>query len=208
MRAKKVQPRQQLIIIASAGVLFLVSAALASAHTLKGLEKQVFDFIYGWPNGLKPALWTITQLGSIWTFIAASLIFVWQQKKHLAAKLIICGLSSYLLTSVLKGLIDRPRPELLLPGVVTREIMAPGMGFPSGHTAAITVAALIIAPYLKKKYRWLAYLAIAMVAISRIYLGVHAPLDVVGGFALGVIIVKSYELLALKLKLEKVDQRD
>jgi len=207
MRFKIVKPKRHLLIIGLSLVVFSISALLASSRRLAGAEKSIFDFIYGWPDVLKPVFWLITQLGSLWMFIAAVLVYFWQQKKHLAVKLVICGTASHFLVQALKVLIDRPRPELLLGGVFPGESMVAGLGFPSGHTAGITIIALVIAPYLKKRYRWLAYLAILAVATSRIYLGVHSPLDVVGGFAIGVILVKFYELIVLKLRVEKIHKR-
>jgi len=44
---------------------------------------------------------------------------------------------------------------------------------------------LTLIGYLPRRYRWVVPSAIIGVAISRIYLGVHAPLDIIGGFAIG-----------------------
>lgn len=207
MRLKTVKPKKQLLIISLSLVVFILCALLAASYKLVGPEKSIFYFIYGWPEPLLPIFWFITQWGGLWVFLAAVLVFFGQRKKHLAAKLAICGTASHFLVQILKALIERPRPEFLLGDVVPKDSMVAGLGFPSGHTAGITIIALVIAPYLKKKYRWMVYLAILAVAISRIYLGVHTPLDVIGGFFLGIIIVKGYELILLMLKLEKTKRQ-
>jgi membrane-associated phospholipid phosphatase len=69
------------------------------------------------------------------------------------------------------------------------------MGFPSWHAAAITVIMLTLLPYLRGKWRLAVPLLIAAVCISRLYLGVHIPLDIVGGVALGTAIVASIRIL-------------
>lgn len=105
----------------------------------------------------------------------------------------------FVLTQLLKVLVARPRPYLAMADVVQREKLISGYGFPSTHTAMVTVMALLLAIWLPHKWRWLVVLWIVLVGISRVYLGVHAPLDVVGGFAAGVLVVSTSLLLHGKL---------
>lgn len=89
----------------------------------------------------------------------------------------------------LKVVFDRPRPEQLVDSAVTRTAES-WPGFPSGHAMLITVIMLTLLPYLPRFWRWIFVPAmIAAVALSRIYLGEHMPLDVVGGIAIGAMVV-------------------
>jgi len=75
-----------------------------------------------------------------------------------------------------------------------------GMGFPSGHATVITVIMLSLIPYLRNKWRWFPPLAIVLVCLSRLYLGVHFPLDIVGGVALGTAAVAFVRILPQSLR--------
>ena len=169
-------------------VIFALSASFAHAHTITGLEKQLFDFIYGWPDGLRPVFLAITQLGSAWMIIILPLVAWANRQRGLATRLFINGFVTFILVEIIKEMVGRPRPIFLLPGVIQREAFITGLGFPSGHTALATVMAVTLLPYLPKKHRWLAVVWIIVVGVSRVYLGVHGPLDTVGGFGLGVLI--------------------
>ena len=95
-------------------------------------------------------------------------------------------------TEWIKNLVQRPRPchEPSLEGLVhTVRGHCGGMyGFVSGHAANSFGLASFTAPLLQKKwYSWSIFIWAAIVAYSRIYLGVHYPSDVVCGALLGVI---------------------
>lgn len=78
-------------------------------------------------------------------------------------------------------LVQRPRPDIV-PRLI--EGTASGYGFPSGHTTiAFVLAAVLAGQY--PRLRWYCYTIAALVGISRVYLGMHYPSDVVAGAVLG-----------------------
>lgn len=97
------------------------------------------------------------------------------------------GASTYLLQEVLKVVVGRPRPRLW-PWLVPASAAA----FPSGHAiAAATFYPLLawslsrVRPTLRP-WLWAAAIVLAaFIGIGRLYLGVHWPSDVLGGWALG-----------------------
>jgi membrane-associated phospholipid phosphatase len=127
----------------------------------------------------------LTQLGSASAVLGAVLISYLGGFRQLAWRFLLTGYTAYMLVVLAKLIINRPRPFVLLSGIHERELLVSGNGFPSGHTAVATALALTIAPHLPRHWRWLPLAWIVSVALSRIYLGVHAPLDIVGGFGIG-----------------------
>jgi undecaprenyl-diphosphatase len=60
--------------------------------------------------------------------------------------------------------------------------------FVSGHVVLVTGLAWVVTPYLRGRWRIAPGIVVAIVAFARLYLGAHAPLDVLGGLGLGVAI--------------------
>jgi len=91
------------------------------------------------------------------------------------------------LSQVVKSFGDRPRPPLLLHDV--RLVVKPLFvhSFPSGHTTTAFAAAIVWAAFFPR-WRWVFFAIAALVGLSRVYVGVHFPFDVVGGALLGTLI--------------------
>jgi undecaprenyl-diphosphatase len=86
---------------------------------------------------------------------------------------------------IIKQSTTRQRPFRAHPGIVNLVVPQDEYSFPSGHTAAATVAAFLFSialPVLTPLF----FLFAVLIGISRIYLGVHYPSDVLMGFTLGV----------------------
>lgn len=145
------------------------------------------------PRWLEEAVRDITALGGFTllsvTLVAATLLLVFHERRRealvFAATVILAQVSS----EVLKAIYDRDRPSL-----VTHGSHAYSQSFPSGHSVMaaatfFTLATVLASLESKKRTKALIYgLAITFVVsvgISRVYLGVHWPTDVLGGWALG-----------------------
>ncbi len=90
-----------------------------------------------------------------------------------------------LLVTLLKDLFDRARPPIADPGLNPIGIVPDSASFPSGHSATAFAAAVAVALVYPRLGRPLLALAV-VIAVSRVYLGVHYVLDVAAGTLLGI----------------------
>ncbi len=135
----------------------------------------------------------VTALGGVGVltfFTIAVAGFLWLQRKQGMTVFLIASIGSGVaLSSLAKSLFDRPRPDLVPHGSYVYTA-----SFPSGHSlmAAVTyltVAILVARSFLQRRTKiYVMALAVVMtlsVGLSRIYLGVHWPTDVIAGWAAG-----------------------
>ena len=97
------------------------------------------------------------------------------------------GILAYLIDNVVKRVVDRGRPPAYLSEVLFHGYPTDprGTGFPSSHTA-VTVAVVVGAwPWLNRPWRVGGVASVAAIALHRMYVGAHFPLDILGGVAVG-----------------------
>lgn len=144
----------------------------------------------GWLNGIMLA---ITHLGSEIIFLAVALIFFWCVDKTRGYYLMSVGFVGTILNQFLKLFCRIPRPWVQDPQFTIVEQAragADGYSFPSGHTQSAVGTYGSIA-YTSRK-RWVQVLCVAiaaLVAFSRMYLGVHTPMDVGVSVVIGVVLI-------------------
>lgn len=112
----------------------------------------------------------------------------WCHDKKYAARIFILFLISGWSNTVLKDLINHPRPYNLNPSVKIGNTTGPGI--PSGHAQQSLVVWAALALWRKNRlFTFCAVLFILLIALSRIYLGVHFPTDILGGWLIGSVII-------------------
>ncbi len=178
----KLSPTSQLIV---AVIIFTISVLASRYDEMVAWEIEVFNFIYKLPDFVLPFFFLVTQLGSIYFFAILLILFLAKKKFSVVVRLLMTGLMAYLASGFAKDIWGRIRPNEFLPDVINRDYIVWGPGFPSGHVALATALALVVNDLLPKQLRWLTWFFIISVGLSRMYLGIHAPLDIVGGFAIG-----------------------
>jgi len=189
-------------IVALLGSLGLLigSALVASDHQLHGVELTFFHAINNWPDRLYyPFLAASIVSESLWIAVAVVIVTFVAKLYRLAWQVAAATVAGYGTTFIIRHFVARPRPPQLLTDVHAR-VHDTALGFPSGHAMISTVIVLLLWSYLPRGWRWLTLLIIPAMALSRVYLGTHAPLDVVGGFAIGLGVVAVMRLLPLRLR--------
>lgn len=174
-----------------------VAAVAAWAFPVWPGDEELLKAVQGWRSPTLTAIFkTVTLLGwypvaAVVTLAAVVGMLLWRRLAD-AALVGFCSTAA-LGSHLLKDLIGRPRPDYAII-----ESAPQSMGFPSGHaTFAILLGGALI--YLawrrveNRRLRWglcaiLAALILA-VGLSRIYLGVHWPSDVMGGYLYGALML-------------------
>ena len=118
-----------------------------------------------------------------------------------AAAAVAAGLA-WALVHVAKAIADRPRPYEVVAGAVLRQQPAHGTSFPSSHTAITVAVVIALMPFLPRALAAVAIAYAVLVGWSRVYLGVHYPLDILAGAGIGMA-VGGVVLLALGLLLHR-----
>jgi undecaprenyl-diphosphatase len=191
------------ILLTIAALLFLFGFVAVDVATRKpsgfdhyvifALRKSAEQPIPIGPAWLQEAARDVTSLGSIAvlliiTFAVAGYLFL-DRKPGVAWLMLIAVLGGLALNNLLKFVFARPRPEVVShpPRVFTTS-------FPSGHATLsaityLTIAALLAraypSPMLDFYFMSVAALLTVLIGLSRIYLGVHFPTDILGGWCIG-----------------------
>lgn len=147
----------------------------------------------------------ITHLGDdglLWIAMGVVLLF-FKKTRPIGFTVLLSLLLDFLIVNVtLKDLIGRPRPFVVNDAIETL-IKKPSAyrSFPSGHTAASFAAMLALYKWVPKRIGIPALVLAALVALSRLYVGVHYPTDLVGGLVIGFICsVLAYRMVTLVMK--------
>ena len=137
---------------------------------------------------LDKAVTHTTDLGSVYAVAGTAAVLAATGRKRLAADVLGAGLTAWGVGQAAKTRVKRARP-FEADGV--RRLVRPptGSSFPSGHAAVGTALATVLADRARHPAAAGLFDTLgAYVAISRVYVGVHYPTDVVGGAGLGLVI--------------------
>lgn len=168
--------------------------AVLDNETLARIDRAVESWfhVHSTPAGLA-IFEVVTRIGSLVVDVViglVALLLLYRREYPLLVTWLFANLGGKLIEYVIKNTVHRTRPQYaaeFLNGV--------SYSFPSGHTMGSTICYLMLAyiiaawPGTSSRTRWIAFVVagvvIFTVAFSRVYLGVHYPSDVAGGFAAG-----------------------
>lgn len=122
--------------------------------------------------------------GIIWIVVSLSLMTHKRARRTAVVALVAMALCYAFNDLAMKHLVNRPRPFETIPGLTVLTFRPISYSFPSGHACSSFAAAFILSKGLGRKGA-VAYILAALIAISRVYVGVHYASDVLVGAIIG-----------------------
>jgi membrane-associated phospholipid phosphatase len=151
-------------------------------------EEEIFRAVNHLPDSLYAPVWLVMQGGNFGAAPAAAAVAYATGRRSLAWRLFIGGSATWVVAKVVKRGYRRPRPNALLAWTRCRGPEESGLGYVSGHAGMAVTLGLMAYPHLSPPGRLAVLAAVPVIGLSRVYVGAHLPLDVVGGAALGMVI--------------------
>ena len=152
-------------------------------YFLEGLRNLFFDTIFS----------LITMLGEETAFMAIAIIVFWCFDKFQGYFLLLTGFLGTIINQFLKMIFRIPRPWVKDPNFTVvdgAKTEATGFSFPSGHTqTSVTLFGGVARANKQKAIRITAIAIAVLVPFSRMYLGVHTPLDVFVSIGISLVLI-------------------
>jgi undecaprenyl-diphosphatase len=151
-------------------------------HWVVAHRAEPFDTIFVW-------LTRAGTYGIVWLVLAAVAAILWR-RPSVFVLVVVAWLVAEGATDVLKAAIGRARP---VDHPLVHRLHS--HSFPSGHAATSFACAATLARFTTRGQAVALYVLAAAIAYSRVYVGVHWPLDVVAGAVLGLLIATALRML-------------
>lgn len=162
-------------------------ALLALLLLLSGGNQTLFLQLHHAGAVLPPVMWRLLSMFGEWSLVIAALLLLAQRRPSLFPSLVAAVLLGIASAILFKAAFAVPRPFLVLPAGSVRllDVLPANGAFPSGHAIAGALLAGVLAQ--GRRWWWQAGLMglVLLVCWSRIAIGVHWPLDLLVGAALG-----------------------
>jgi membrane-associated phospholipid phosphatase len=173
-------------LLAVAAIGLIATTAMAVPGRLVTGEAAIFRWANDLPRWAGVPLEGVMHLGSFAAALAVGAVALLTGRRRLAAGAVVGWALVRITSSLMKAGVGRERPPAFFADAVVRQHLPSDNGFPSSHSANAAVLAVVVAGAFPR-WRWPLAVVAGLVGLSRLYVGVHLPLDLVGGWCLGVL---------------------
>lgn len=172
--------------VAAAAIVLIASTAMARPGDLAPGEEAIFAALNGAPAWVRAPLQVVQHLGLSVVVLGIAALLAVVGRWRVAATLVVAWALARGAATLLKAWVGRGRPPDFFDDVVLRQHLPADNGFPSAHSANAAALAVVVG-WAWPRWRWPAAVVAVLVGLGRLVMGVHLPLDLVGGWALGVL---------------------
>ncbi len=138
-----------------------------------------------WMDGFWKAITHLGDAGFFWIVTAVVLLFCKRTRRAGLSASFALIIGALITNVALKNLVARIRPYEAVDGLMCIIEKQPDFSFPSGHTCASFAAAFALYKTLPRRWGIVCLILAVLISLSRLYVGVHYPGDVLGGAAAG-----------------------
>ena len=172
--------------LAVAAIGLIATTAMAAPGRLVAGEAAIFDGVNDLPRWAGLPLEGLMHLGTFVAALAVAAVAALRGRRRLAVAAAGGWALVRVTSSLMKATVGRERPPSFFADAVLRQHLPHDNGFPSSHAANAAALAVVVA-WAFPRWRWPLALVAALVGVARLYVGVHLPLDLAGGWCLGLI---------------------
>lgn len=191
------RPSIEIVAVGLLG-LVLLGGAVAGARgpVIRPAEQRAFHAVNGLPNWLYPVLWAPMQLGNLVVGTLVGLAVAWWAGDLGLGLAVIAAMAlklvaeRWLRREMSPYLAVRQRPGTSQTDAILRgaDVPSSGPSFPSGHVILVAAVGAVVWTGLPLAWLWVPWALALLVAIGRVFVGAHNPLDVVAGLGMGMIL--------------------
>ncbi len=187
-RGRVERRRSDVVALVACAVVLTVGGVVADRGVSAG-EAGVLHALNHLPAVLDLPLYAVQLLGTVVVPVVVAAGAAAYRRFRLASGLLLVLPLKWLVEVAAKAVVDRMRPAASGVEVVLRHgSPAEGLSYPSGHALVAFAVAGLLLPHVGRRTAVLLLGLAAAVAVARVYLGAHSPLDVVGGAAAGLLV--------------------